>query len=529
MIIKNGKTISSIYKGNKVIEKIYKGTLVVYESFKNLLASGVPPLTLLNCKGVDLVDYKIFGNSKQEGTPTPETPIEIESVGDKTKNLLDASAIVPVQIASNRTRYGFDLGVLPAGDYIFHFELGEGGTFPEYFYFYYKGHEDEYAVSDSNYHITTTTVRRNPMKFTADGVTNYYLICASSEHGTLELTTAEIEKAKNYMLETGTERHEYEQFGYKIPIISRGKNIFDMTSLLANSNFSKNENGDYVTTKFTNSFSLNNELVKKVASALKPNTQYTISREAYGIDGNASAEGQIRIMASGEVLSRIPNANGLTSNTFTFTQEQIDSITHIYVYGNNSGNPVTFRTIQIEEGDLTDYEPYIEPITTNIYLNEPLRKVGNYADYIDFVNEKVVRTTKYKKIDSDNITRKSTSSTENFNYYFLSLDNDNMIGRDIPILSNIGGGIYTEFVLKNKEGIFTNTNTTYFIAFFNITTLEEAQQFVLDNNVYANYILTTPIEEPIELSSIPTHKGTTILEVDTKVQPSNLEVVYKGK
>jgi hypothetical protein len=68
-----------------------KGTLVVYEAFKNLIASGVPPITLQKCKGVDLVDYKIYGESVQDGTPTPDIPVEVESVGDKTKNLFDKS------------------------------------------------------------------------------------------------------------------------------------------------------------------------------------------------------------------------------------------------------------------------------------------------------------------------------------------------------------------------------------------------------------------------------------------------------
>ena len=36
----------------------------------------------------DLYDYKIYGNSVQNGTPTLEVPIQIESVGDKTKNIL---------------------------------------------------------------------------------------------------------------------------------------------------------------------------------------------------------------------------------------------------------------------------------------------------------------------------------------------------------------------------------------------------------------------------------------------------------
>ena len=40
------------------------------------------------------------------------------------------------------------------------------------------------------------------------------------------------------------------------------------------------------------------------------------------------------------------------------------------------------------------YEPYAEPVTTNIYLDEPLRKLGNYADYINFKENKVVRNIK---------------------------------------------------------------------------------------------------------------------------------------
>ena len=40
--------------------------VIIYEAWKKLTANGVPPLTLLNCKGVDLVDYKLYGNSVQE-------------------------------------------------------------------------------------------------------------------------------------------------------------------------------------------------------------------------------------------------------------------------------------------------------------------------------------------------------------------------------------------------------------------------------------------------------------------------------
>ncbi|MBQ3817142.1 MAG: hypothetical protein II802_02575, partial [Clostridia bacterium] len=43
------------------------------------------------------------------------------------------------------------------------------------------------------------------------------------------------------------------------------------------------------------------------------------------------------------------------------------------------------------------------------------------------------------------------------------------------------------------------------------------------------YPRRTPTEETIELPDIPTFRGTTIFEVDTTVQPSNIKVIYKGK
>ena len=89
MISINGKEVNLIFEQNQEIDKIYKGTLLVYGGWRELIASGVPPLTLTKCKNDYLIDYKIYGNSVQNGTPTPEAPIEVESVGDKTSNLFN--------------------------------------------------------------------------------------------------------------------------------------------------------------------------------------------------------------------------------------------------------------------------------------------------------------------------------------------------------------------------------------------------------------------------------------------------------
>lgn len=44
--------------------------------------SGILPLHLTNSVGADLVDWMIEGNTVQDGTPTPENPVEVKGVGD---------------------------------------------------------------------------------------------------------------------------------------------------------------------------------------------------------------------------------------------------------------------------------------------------------------------------------------------------------------------------------------------------------------------------------------------------------------
>ena len=45
--------------------------------------AGSLPLMLENCVDEEsLISYTIQGNSVQDGTPSPETPVEVESVGE---------------------------------------------------------------------------------------------------------------------------------------------------------------------------------------------------------------------------------------------------------------------------------------------------------------------------------------------------------------------------------------------------------------------------------------------------------------
>lgn len=72
----NGNTPKKIlYNGLNVAKLVYNG-VVVWMSKLSATISGILPLTLTNCTGDDLVDYKIYGNSKYEDLPEGYTQVE---------------------------------------------------------------------------------------------------------------------------------------------------------------------------------------------------------------------------------------------------------------------------------------------------------------------------------------------------------------------------------------------------------------------------------------------------------------------
>lgn len=63
-------------------------------------------------------------------------------------------------------------------------------------------------------------------------------------------------------------------------------------------------------------------------------------------------------------------------------------VIYIQVYTSFTGSATVYPMIR--NADITDdtYEPYQTPITTNIYLTEQIRKVGDEAEYIDYRQQK---------------------------------------------------------------------------------------------------------------------------------------------
>ena len=198
--------------------------------------------------------------------------------------------------------------------------------------------------------------------------------------------------------------------------------------------------------------------------------------------------------------------------------------------------PLYYSDIQLEEGELTYYEPYRESVTTNILLDEPLRKVGDYYDYIDFETQKLVRRIYHEKIttvremSSISGTYKIFLSTISKRPIYISAGGAQVWGAMSNKFKNAGDVLYTQ--LTGKSGVISTYLTSswvYSVAYtfsdHEINTVAKAKTEIGDGfDVY--YQLYTPIETDITLPVLPTIRGTTIYSIDTGANPSNMKVTY---
>ncbi len=197
-------------------------------------------------------------------------------------------------------------------------------------------------------------------------------------------------------------------------------------------------------------------------------------------------------------------------------------------------NDVKLR-IKIEKASNTSdgYEPYGYKIpitvsngsdtkTTNIYLKEPLRKVGEYADYLDLTNKKVVR----------NVRRYSFTGSESWSADYaptllFSVPITNKGIANTKILCNVA-----EYSLEQKGIRYTNSlgNTFGFdnaYSKFGVSNLTEFKEKLGTLNAYMLYLLATPTEESIDVPEIPTLTGNVTYTIGTSIKPSSINYTIR--
>lgn len=434
-------------------------------------AEGVP-CVLEYSKGKNVRNYEVYGNSVQDGTPTPESPVEIQSVGDLTiKNLLPYPYVNTTKTVNGVTFTDNGDGTITVS-----------GT-PTASISYYLGQVDvkpgeKYCLAGMDvgknlafiligYSADGTKLSQQnsrSISYTAEDNATYVKIWIDRINTNVEIPTNIVKP----QLELGSTATEYEPYHkYDIPIMVTGKNLFN-----------KEDSKCYEikleppTVININTYAVGILWSDQLISLFKPNITYTISCEIECVDvpsddytfHNGILGFLIQSKVSGYSSINMLVTHQLVkgeiyhfSKTFTIPSNFLEGTYTMYLYRNSYKNSdgkiitasVICRNIQIEEGSSsTAYEPYKGSITEHIYLDEPLRKVGDYADYIYFKNQKVVRK--------------------------------------IEVLDDTG----------------TKTISESFGT------------------------LSIPTEENISLPALKTFKGTTVMSVDTSIQASNIKANY---
>ena len=174
-------------------------------------------------------------------------------------------------------------------------------------------------------------------------------------------------------------------------------------------------------------------------------------------------------------------------------------------------------------------------VTTPVYIgSEPLHKIDDYADYVDFKRGVVVRRICKVVLTGE----KSYAREETYQRFIASISGAKIEGLRLtrvycthflcvydgrPISEVPNNSIYTSDVVTGFFFIKTTDYTTPadFKSYL-------AAQYAAGTPVTIWYVLAEPEEEPLEnLLPIQTIKGSDVLTVGTTVQPSNIWI--KGK
>ena len=327
------------------------------------------------------------------------------------------------------------------------------------------------------------------------------------------------------------EYKEYEPYGYKIPVTVSGKNMFNrnaiFSSVLSGGYLEVTDPGDNIlkTESFTNGMSIGN--FKDLVPNLKVGDKFKIAFETNAIR-DEKAVNYIYLNTYKNTLR--------TKTEYTATEDMLNSAT--YIYSGGTENCYLKNIMVYKSTETSDFEPYQETVTKNVYLDEPLRKIGDYADYIDFKEQKVVRKIKEVTLFVSGVSQMGTNDGS------LSLFNQVLKDRllltdvkdNIQILSNKLKSLsfldYTKVSNNSINAItYNHSNNAIFYKIkkdlLGITDdmsdeekITKIKDYLTNNSITVNYILESPIGKNIYLEPITTINGKNIITVNTDVNPT---------
>ena len=467
-----------------------------------------------------------------DAVPTYDFPIEVESVGDKTINLANIDAGLDRQLIKNgdgtyKLEYNYEH---ISGDIAVNLEAG-------------KTYNISAEIIESTATYTATSGKQCCLCLfsnkAGETVEYYSALPAPDESGQKVSVTITpnnnhtaikmyINKTyidtggyvifKNFQIKEGAEDANYEPYGkYKIPV--------EFTSTLYD--FSLNKIAPY---------NYNNEGLIRYGFDLGilEAGQYTINFEyseyptyLYLRWKNANGDFETQYLTTVQTdKQKLPvtfTADGSSNFYVLCASSSINTLQK----AKDLWSKITFACLQ--KGSSIQYK------ITNLYLNEPLRKINYHEDKIFYADKKVVRRI-YNEDIKDVFAKSGLSGSYAI---FLSevthkpyMDatrgyamSNKFITHTEMYSAMVGKGGYIQSYITESGKVNT---VAYTFDDVNIKQIADAQA-KLGSGINVSYAMATPIEEEIEMPDIVLEKGINIFRLHTKTMPNDVQIVYIGK
>ena len=494
--------------------------------------SGIPPLSF-TAKGKPLTAWSITGNTVQNGTPTPDNPVEVQAVGDRTGNLLNLNRTYSRLFTTDTTKWMNGAATMNStgdvyaeteilGDAIkvtskksgygasFLIEASPNTTYTVSFETDKVSSGSWGGISDRDINgtvISTSAVRGKSATFTTHDNCAFLNVCFRFPPADGTVTFS------NIMLNEGSTALPYEPYGYKIPVVTRGKNLFDYNLMFQNS---------VVYNDYFNVYNL----------ILKPYTEYEISTNGKFLQTGTQYVTQFIVCNTAEDLKTING--GVSYNKTLHKTTGADGVLRVAYRTFHDLN----KTYIVKKADMDAGILWLNiiqtPITTPIYLDKPLYKIGDYADTLCYAEQKVERVvkelvltgqenwayeaayTRFKLTLTDMIFL-GIRTTPILCSHYITIDD----GRALSNIPNnaiyVGGAVGATQILIKTDEYNTESGFKGYLA----------QQYAAGTPVKVYYAMQTPETKPVEPVEIPTLNGTTVIDVDTAVKPESMTIKYR--
>lgn len=511
------------------------------------------PVTLTDCMAGQPVSLAVDGNAVQDGTPTPDNPVDVQLCGDRTVNLFDGGQ-QPINENNNSPVSAEFIN----GKYICHKETG---TFNQMHIVVPISLKPNIAHTLKINRIKVTTLdgtvsysntitgigilnpdktylknsnKINLVSFTTTDYKEYYFFL-DVVFNWKPLISVEIDKIQivegAYTAET---MPAYEPYGYKVSGRVEGLNLFNEKDFGAQTGVITNDDG---------SFTLPNKDTFTYDIRVESNSTYTLKT----ISNHQELIGNMLLRFLNEDKQEV-NQIYLRSNNSPYVL-RTGNINYIRISGTWSIRyTITFKNFQIVQGSYTaetipPYEPYREPQTFNIYTPQQLAKVGDTVDTVvlDFDN----KTAKLvNAVGIDDLSAEYLRDILDNVCTFVCTFNKN------KILQNSNVGTTNRFVCEygyyeDVEKAFVamrdytpryvlniaKTRIGYTEEDTSDTLTQKANDWLSENETYGLYSIANPITTDITAlqdwdAMPPLWSGTAVITADTVIAPSAITVKY---